>query len=790
MDTNHSRITQAFAERYGEAPAFVVRAPGRVNLIGEHTDYNDGFVLPLAIERAVWIALRPRADRTVRVWSMEYEEESSFVLGSLERGEDSWVEYLKGCASVLAEAGLETGGWEGVLTGDVPLGAGLSSSAALELATLRAFAAVANIPWNAAEMALLGQKAENRWVGVNCGIMDQMISAAGRDGHALLIDCRSLDLEPVPLPEDTVVVILDTATRRGLVDSAYNERRQRCEEAARALGVDALRDVSPERLASESDRLDPTTLRRARHVVTENARTVLAAEAMRQGSPERLGTLMNESHVSLRDDFEVSTKALDLFSELARSSPGCFGARMTGAGFGGCAVALVDAGAADAFVERVGLAYETKTGLKPAIYVTRATEGAQLVESRRSADAPTGAWTPLAVYAHVDAGGTPSEAPAAQPATLTPAKGVPTVTRTSAGLIIDGREVELYTLTPGSGLELTLMTYGGIVQSIHAPDRDGRLADVTLGYASPWEYLHNPAYFGAIVGRYANRIAGGRFELDGQLMQLHLNDGPNQLHGGPRGFDAVIWNAAAFEREHECGAVLTYHSPHGEGGFPGSLDVEVTYTVTDRNEWIVDYRAATDRATPVNLSQHSYFNLAGAGSALDHLLHVAASTYLPVRPDGIPTGAPAPVEGTPFDLRTDRALREGIASNHPDIQAVAGYDHSLILDGEAASPAARLYDPGSGRTLSVFTSEPAIQVYTGNHLTGTPGKTGQDYQAFDGLCLETQHLPDSPNRPDFPDTILRPGTPYTSRTRFVFGTDTDGQELGGREANAAPGLTT
>ncbi|NNE69835.1 MAG: galactokinase, partial [Rhodothermales bacterium] len=227
----------------------------------------------------------------------------------------------------------------------------------------------------------------NEWVGVNCGIMDQMISAAGVAGNALLIDCRTLDLEPVPLPVGTVVVILDTATRRGLVDSAYNERRERCEEAARELGVPALRDVSPEDLTAAAGRLDPTTLRRARHVVTENVRTLAAAEAMKRGDAVEVGRLMNESHASLRDDFEVSTDTLDLFSSLAREAPGCFGARMTGAGFGGCAVALVAEDEAERFVAQVGETYAERTGLKPAIYVTRATAGAAIVHHNQALDA-------------------------------------------------------------------------------------------------------------------------------------------------------------------------------------------------------------------------------------------------------------------------------------------------------------------------------------------------------------------------------------------------------------------
>ena len=372
---------RAFADRFGAPPEIVVRAPGRVNLIGEHTDYNDGFVLPMAIDRAVVVALRPRADRRVRVVALDVGGETTFDLDALDHGGPGWAEYLKGSAWALAESGGELHGWEGVVTGDVPRGAGLSSSAALELATLRAFAAVADAPWDAAAMARIGQRAENAWVGVNCGIMDQMVSAAGEAGHAVLIDCRTLDTQAVPLPDGTVAVVLDTGTRRGLVDSAYNERRAACEEAAEALGVTALRDTTPDALAKRRGDLDETVYRRARHVVTENARTLEAADAMRSGDAARLGVLMDASHASLRDDFEVSSPALDQLAALAREADGCHGARMTGAGFGGCAVALVDADAARTFVDAVGPAYEAATGHRPALYVTEATDGASVVES-------------------------------------------------------------------------------------------------------------------------------------------------------------------------------------------------------------------------------------------------------------------------------------------------------------------------------------------------------------------------------------------------------------------------
>jgi len=373
-------MARLFAERFGKPAAIVVRAPGRVNLIGEHTDYNDGFVLPFAIDRAVWIALRPRADRAVHAWSSEFTQAAQFCLDHLERGGEggapSWGEYVKGTAWALQGAGHRLSGWEGVIGSDVPIAAGLSSSAALELATARAFAETSPIAWDPSAMARLAQRAENEWVGVHCGIMDQMISAVGREGHAVLIDCRTLDTTAVPFPENVAVVILDTATRRGLVDSAYNERRRQCEAAAAFFGVAALRDITPQMLETRAHGLDTTTARRARHVVTENARTLAAAEAMRCNNAAALGTLMNESHHSLREDFEVSSPALDTMVEIAQMQRGCHGARMTGAGFGGCAVALVDSDARPAFVERVTAEYERRTRLVPRLYVTGATAGA------------------------------------------------------------------------------------------------------------------------------------------------------------------------------------------------------------------------------------------------------------------------------------------------------------------------------------------------------------------------------------------------------------------------------
>ena len=376
-----TRVLHDFERRFGAPPTMLARAPGRVNLIGDHTDYNDGFVLPMAIDRAVWIALRPRSDAHVAVHSLDFGQDASFDLHDTMERKNGWQEYVRGVAWALRASTNGSGvrcGWEGVVAGDVPLGAGLSSSAALELATARAFAGAWNLAWNPVEMARLAQRAENQWVGVNCGIMDQLISAAGEKDHALLIDCRSLETRAVAIAPDVSVVVLDTATRRGLVDSAYNERRARCEEAARFFSVAALRDVDQATFDARSAGMDPITRKRAKHVIAENARTVSAADALACGDAERVGTLMNESHASLRDDFEVSGPELDVMVDLAREQEGCHGARMTGAGFAGCAVALVNSAAAPRFATSVAAEYARLAGRTPAVYLCAAAAGASL----------------------------------------------------------------------------------------------------------------------------------------------------------------------------------------------------------------------------------------------------------------------------------------------------------------------------------------------------------------------------------------------------------------------------
>jgi aldose 1-epimerase len=357
-----------------------------------------------------------------------------------------------------------------------------------------------------------------------------------------------------------------------------------------------------------------------------------------------------------------------------------------------------------------------------------------------------------------------------------PSTGESTMTRSVAradfGTTAEGEAVEVFTLTNPSGLRVQAISYGGIITSLETPDRQGALDDVVLGFDDLEPYLAGTPYFGAIIGRYGNRIAGGRFTLEGETYELATNDGPNHLHGGVRGFDKVVWRGEPFENDSTVGVAFTYTSPAGEEGYPGTLNARVTYTLTDRNELVVDYLATTDAPTPVNLTQHSYFNLAGGGSILGHELMIDASAFTPVDSTLIPTGELRPVEGTPFDFRTPTAIGARIEQEHEQLANGLGYDHNFVLDrsGEGLAHAARVVEPTTGRTLDIHTTEPGIQFYSGNFLDGTiTGKDGVVYEHRSGFCLETQHYPDSPNQPSFPSTVLRPGEEYRSRTIMTFG---------------------
>ncbi|MFC1661855.1 aldose epimerase family protein [Gemmatimonadota bacterium] len=353
------------------------------------------------------------------------------------------------------------------------------------------------------------------------------------------------------------------------------------------------------------------------------------------------------------------------------------------------------------------------------------------------------------------------------------------MTRTIAsepfGTTPDGQDVGLFTMTNPTGIEVKAITYGGIIVSLKTPDTTGQLADIVLGYDDLQGYLDASPYFGAIIGRYGNRIGGARFELEGETFTLAANDGPNHLHGGMQGFDKVVWDGEPFETDSSVGVVFSYTSLDGEEGYPGTLQTQVTYTLSDSDELIVDYLATTDQPTPVNLTQHSYFNLAGhgAGDILNHQLMIAADHMTPVDATLIPTGELAPVEGTPFDFRTPHGVGERISVDDPQIGFGGGYDHNFVLNGTSAGElilAARVSEPTTGRTLEILTSEPAIQFYSGNFLDGTiTGKDGAVYEHRTGFCLETQHYPDSPNKTGFPSTILRPGEEYRSQTVFRFG---------------------
>ncbi|MFN8486282.1 MAG: aldose epimerase family protein [Caldilineaceae bacterium] len=338
------------------------------------------------------------------------------------------------------------------------------------------------------------------------------------------------------------------------------------------------------------------------------------------------------------------------------------------------------------------------------------------------------------------------------------------------GQMPDGTAVDLFTLTNDHEVTVNITNYGGIIVAVTMPDRQGKIGDVVLGFDTLAEYIdHNP-FFGALCGRYANRIANAQFTLDGVTYQLAQNDGPNTLHGGRRGFDKVVWEATETSDAESASIKLTYLSKDGEEGYPGNLMVAVTYTLNNQNELRIDYAALTDKPTILNLTNHSYFNLAGSGDNLNHVLQLNADRFTPVNSTLIPTGVLQPVEGTPLDFRQPHAIGERIGQPYEQLQLGRGYDHNWVVNGASGALrlAATAWEQSTGRRLDVYTTQPGIQFYSGNFMTDGVGKNGVPYHWRSAFCLETQHFPDSPNQPQFPTTVLRPGEQYAETTVFKF----------------------
>jgi aldose 1-epimerase len=346
-------------------------------------------------------------------------------------------------------------------------------------------------------------------------------------------------------------------------------------------------------------------------------------------------------------------------------------------------------------------------------------------------------------------------------------------TRQPFGVTKDGKNVDLYTLTNKNGMEAKITNYGGILVSLLAPDRNGKMADIVLGYDTLAQYIADNPYFGALIGRYGNRIGKARFTLNGVEYTLPANDGTNCLHGGVKGYDKVVWKGEEAPSQDGPALHLSYASPDGEEGFPGALMVDVVYTLTNANELKIEYRAVSDKPTVVNLTHHSYFNLAGEGSGtiLDHILRIDADQFTAVDSGLIPTGELRPVEGTPLDFRTPTKIGERINADYEQLKLGRGYDHNWVLrkNTNALAVVATVEEPTSGRMMDVLTTEPGVQFYSGNFLTGKQvGKHNHPYIYRSGLCLESQHYPDSPNHPEFPSTILEPGQKYSTTTVYKF----------------------
>ncbi|MFW6006840.1 MAG: aldose epimerase family protein [Bacillota bacterium] len=351
--------------------------------------------------------------------------------------------------------------------------------------------------------------------------------------------------------------------------------------------------------------------------------------------------------------------------------------------------------------------------------------------------------------------------------------GFPRISFTTFGSTKKGEMVNLYTLVNKNGIKVDITNYGGLIIRLFVPDREGRLNDIALGYNTLEEYIEDSPYFGAVVGRYGNRIAGARFELDGKTYELPETEGNNHLHGGIEGFDKKVWEPTPYIKEGNPGLSLSYLSEDGEEGYPGNLEVTVDYCLTENNSLKIEYKAVTDKATPINLTQHSYFNLKGEGRGdiYNHILKVNADEYLPLNEEQLPTGEISSVKGTPLDFTTPQEIGERIDEDFKILNIGGGYDLNYVINKEKENEmveAAEVYEPVSGREMKVKTTEPGVQLYTANNLEGMKGKSGRPYKKHHAICLETQHYPDSPNHDNFPSTILRPGENYQTVTEYQF----------------------
>lgn len=725
------QIRKEFELRFG-GHGECYSSAGRINLIGEHTDYNDGFVFPGAIDKCIVAEIRPNGTAIVNIHSIDMDEQISFGLDEDDAPVKQWAKYIFGVCRETIKRGGCVEGFDAVFAGDIPLGAGLSSSAALE----SVFAYAINDLFNdnsidKFELAKIGQATEHNYCGVKCGIMDQFASIFGKKGHLMRLDCRSLEYEYFPFnPTGYRLVLVDSAVKHELVGSPYNRRRESCERIAKRLGLKSLREATMDDLESIKDDISEEDYKRARFVIGEKKRVLNVCDALVAGDYATVGKLMYETHEGLSKDYEVSCEELDFLNEIARKTGVC-GSRIMGGGFGGCTINLVNDEVYDTFIETARKEFAARYGHEPIIHDVVISDGA---------------------HKCTEAG----------------------VKRLETRYVASPKgDVELFTLTNADGASVTLTNIGAGITSIIVPDRHGHMADVLLGYDNPLDHIGDGACAGSIPGRYANRIAHGRFSINGKEYSLSINNGPNSLHGGPKGFHNCLWDSEIIG--DDC-IRFSRTSPDGEEGYPGTLKVSATYRWRDDNRLELTIEAETDAPTVVNLTSHPYFNLGGhdSGSVLDHELWLGCSRYLPTDDTLIPTGEKASVEGTPMDFTSPHALGRDINEDFTALKYGKGYDNCWIVDGHVTGgtkTVAILADDKSGRTLEIESDQPGIQVYTGNWLSGSPkGKGGHDYKDYEGVAIECQDLPDAPNHPDFPQTRLNPVDKYRRVIIFKFKT--------------------